>query len=103
MKVRSIIVSCAHQVLNVTAAKEKKGKGIRIRKSKETDTAGGSIVSLTATQLVCRPTNKSESMTVIMDGVEREGVAAVKLLATWEQTQNKIFSFVLTTALESGL
>ena len=102
VKVRSIIVSCAHQVLNVTATKEKKGKGIRIRKPKETDT-GGSIVSLTATQLVCRPTNKSESMTVMVDGVEREGVATLKLVAAWEQTQNKTFSFVLTSALESGL
>jgi hypothetical protein len=90
-------------VLNVTATKEKKGKGIRIRKSKESETAGGSIVSLTATQLVCRPTNKSESMTVVVDGVEREGVAVVKLLASWEHTQNKVFSFVLTTVQESGL
>ena len=89
-------------MLNVTATKDKKGKGIRIRKQKETDT-GGSIVSVTATQLVCRPTNKSESMTVVVDGVEREGVSSVKLLAAWEQTQNKTFSFALTSALESGL
>ena len=95
-----MIVSCAHQVLNVTATKEKKGKGIRIRKSKETD-SGGSIVSLTATQLVCRPTNKTECMTVVVDGVEREGVAIVKLQARWEQTQNKTFSFVLAS-IESG-
>ena len=99
VKVRSIIISCAHQVLNVTATKEKKGKGIRIRKPKDADT-GGSIVSVTATQLVCRPSNKSESMTVVVDGVEREGVNSVKLLATWEQTQNKTFSFVLMSALD---
>lgn len=89
-------------MLNVTATKEKKGKGIRKRKPKETDT-GGSIVSLTATQLVCRPTNKSENMTVVVDGVEREGVSMVKLLASWEQTQNRTFSFALTSALESCL
>ena len=87
-------------MLNVTATKEKKGKGIRIRKPKEPD-AGGSIVSVTATQLVCRPSNKSESMTVVVDGVEREGVSMVKLLASWELTQNKTFSFMLASALDS--
>ena len=62
MKVRSVMVSCTGQVLNVTGiSRDKKGKGIRIRK-KEVD-MGGSIVSLTATQLVCRPSTKQEAVT----------------------------------------
>lgn len=94
------MVSCAHSVLNVTAIKDKKVKGIRIRKSKDNDT-GGSIVSLTATQLVCRPVTKSECVSVVVDGVEREGVSLVRLSATWEQTHNRTFSMAVTNALDS--
>ena len=98
MKVRSVIISCAHQVLNVTATKDKKGKSIRKRKPKED--AGGSIVSLTATQLVCRSVNKGECLTAVVDGVEREGVSLVKLSALWEKTQIRTFNIAITSALE---
>lgn len=97
------MVSCADSVLNVTATKDKKTKGIRIRKSKETET-GGSIVSLTATQLICRPVTKVKGeggVNVVVDGVEREGVSLVRLSATWEHTQNRTFSLAVTSTLDS--
>ena len=82
MKVRSVMVSCLGQLLNVTAlSRDKKGK-IRIRK-KESD-GGGSIVSLTALHLVCRPVNKQETVTVVVDGVEWESVSVVRLEASWD-------------------
>lgn len=99
MKVRSAIISCAHQVLNVTATKDKKGKSIRKRRPKESD-SGASIVSLTATQLVCRSVNKGECLTAVVDGVEREGVSLVKLSAMWEKTQIRTFNIAITSALE---
>lgn len=95
MKVRSILVSYVDNILNVTATKEKKNKGIRIRKPKESDT-GGSIVSLTTTQLLCRPVSKGESVAVMVDGVEREGVSVVRLQANWDLTPNRTFSIAVT-------
>ena len=88
-------------MLNVTAIKDKKGKGIRIRKSKDSEGPGGSIVSLNTSQLVCRPAGKAEgsAMTVVVDGVEREGVGMVKMQANWELTQNRTFSI----AVHSGV
>ncbi len=102
MKVRSVIVSCADSVLNVTATKDKKTKGIRIRKPKEPE-AGGSIVSLTATQLICRPVTKLKAeggVSVAVDGVEREGVSLVRLSANWEHTLNRTFSLAITSTLD---
>ena len=95
VKVRSVIVSYVDSILNVTATKDKKTKGIRIRKSK--DTEAGSIVSLTTTQLTCRPAGKAESMAVMVDGVEREGVSVVRLQAHWDLTPNKTFSIAVTS------
>jgi len=84
LKVRSVMVSCTGQLLNVTAlSRDKKGK-IRIRK-KDSD-AGGSIVSLTVSQLVCRPVNKQETVTVVVDGVEWEGVSVVRVGSSWEHS-----------------
>lgn len=96
VKVRSVIVSYVDNVLNVTATKDKKSKGIRIRKSKESD-VGGSIVSLTTTQLVCRPAGKAESVSVMVDGVEREEVSLVKLQANWDLTPNRTFSMAVSS------
>ena len=96
MKVRSVMVSYVDNILNVTATKEKKGKGIRIRKSKDSD-AGGSIVSLTTTQLICRPAGKAESVMVVVDGVEREGVSLVRLQASWDLTPNRTFSLAVSS------
>ena len=91
VKVRSVMVSCMGQLLNVTAlTRDKKGK-IRIRK-KESD-GGGSIVSLTALHLVCRPLNKQETVTVVVDGVEWEGVSVVRLEASWDP----VLTFPLAT------
>lgn len=100
VKVRSVLVSYVDNILNVTAAKEKKTKGIRIRKSKDSD-AGGSIVSLTTTQLVCRPVAKGESMAVMVDGVEREGVSVLRIQASWDLTPNKTFSIAVTADVAS--
>ncbi len=94
VKVRSVLVSYVNNILNVTATKEKKTKGIRIRKSKESD--AGSIVSLTTTQLVCRPVGKGEIMGVMVDGVEREGISMVRLQANWDLTPNTTFSIAVT-------
>ncbi len=101
VKVRSVMVSCADSVLNVTATKDKKTKGIRIRKPKEPE-AGGSIVSLTATQLICRPVTKVKAggVSVVVDGVEREGVSLVRLSANWEHTLNRTFSLAVTSTLD---
>ncbi len=98
MKVRGVLVSYVDNILNVTATREKKGKGIRIRKSKEAD-SGGSIVSLTTTQLTCRPTGKADSMVVVVDGVERERVNVVKLQAGWDLTPNRTFSIAVTSGV----
>ena len=98
VKVRSVIVSYVDNILNVTATKEKKGKGRRIRKSKDSD-AGGSIVSLTATQLICRPVVKGESVVVTVDGVEREEVNLVRLQASWDLTPNGSFSMAVTSGV----
>ncbi len=82
-------------VLNVTAmSRDRKGKGIRIRR-KETD-----ITTFTAAHLVCRPSGKQESVTVMVDGVECEGVTGVKVTASWEQTANNTFPVALSSTLE---
>ncbi len=102
MKVRSVVVSYANSVLNVTATKDKKAKGIRIRKPKEAEVGAGSIVSLTATQLICRPITKVKGdcgVSVVVDGVEREGVTLVRLSAHWEHSLNRTFSLAVTTNL----
>ena len=101
MKVRSVLVSYVDNILNVTATKEKKNKCIRIRKPKESDTAWGSIVSLTTTQLLCRPVSKGESMAVMVDGVEREGLSVVRLQANWDLTPNTTFSIAVTANVAS--
>lgn len=96
VKVRSVLISYVDNILHVTATKEKKTKGIRIRKPKETDT-GGSIVSLTSPQIVCRPVGKAESIAVMVDGVEREGMNMVKLQADWDLTRNSTFCIAVTS------
>lgn len=98
VKVRSAIVSYIDNVLNVTASKEKKGRGRRIRKSKEGD-AGGSIVSLTTTQLICRPVVKTESVVVVVDGVEREAVSVLRMQAKWDLTPNRTFSMAVSSGV----
>ena len=98
VKVRSVIISYVDNVLNVTATKDKKSKGLRIRKPKESDT-GGSIVSLTTSQLICRPAGKADSMPVMVDGVEREEVSLVKLKANWDLTPNRTFSIAVTSGV----
>ena len=83
-------------MLNVTAIKDKKVKGIRIRKPKDPEGPGGSIVSLSTCQLVCRPVKgEGTTMVVVVDGVEREGVGVVKLQAKCELRHNRIFSIAV--------
>ena len=57
LKVQGVIVTLiAGPTLNVTATIRDKGKkSIRIRKTKESE---GTILSVTASQLVCRPSGK---------------------------------------------
>lgn len=101
VKVRSLIVSYVDNVLNVTASKDKK-KGIRLRKSKEND-GGGSIVSLTTSQLICRPVGKADqSVVVTVDGVEREGISLVRMQANWDLTPNRTFSIAVTSDVASA-
>lgn len=97
------MISCANSVLNVTATKDKKAKGLRIRKPKEGEAGAGSIVSLTATQLICRPLTKIKGdggFNVVVDGVEREGVSLVRLSAHWEHTLNRTFALAVTSSLD---
>ena len=62
LKVRCVTATCGGQGLSVTTlSRDKRGKGLRIRKEKEGE-AGGSIVSLSTTQLLCRPSNKQETL-----------------------------------------
>ena len=77
-------------------SRDKKGKGIRIRK-KEAD-----ITTFTASQLECRPTGKQESVTVTVDGVEYAGVSIVRLSASWEQTVVRTFPITLSAPLEDS-
>ena len=51
-------MNCNEQGLNITAlSKDKKGKGIKVRKK------DSFIISLTSIQVVCKPVNKQEAMT----------------------------------------
>ena len=60
LKVRCVTATCGGQGLSVTTlSRDKRGKGIRKEKEGE---AGGSIVSLSTTQLLCRPSNKQETL-----------------------------------------
>ena len=88
------MVSYVDNMLNVTAIKDKKGKGILKRKS---DGPGGSIVSLNTSQMVCQPAGKGEGMVmaVVVDGVQIEGVGLVKLQANWDMTKNRTFSIAV--------
>ena len=62
LKVQYVTATCGGQGLSVTTlSRDKRGKGLRIRKEKEGE-AGGSIVSLSTTQLLCRPSNKQETL-----------------------------------------
>jgi len=92
--VRSVLVSYMENMLNVTAVKDKKGKGILKRK---TEAPGGSIISLNTSHMICRPTGKGEGlvMGVVVDGVQIEGVGQVKLQANWNLTKNKTFSIAV--------
>ena len=87
-----MIVSYVDNMLNVTAIKDKKGKGILKRKS---DGPGGSIVSLNTSQMVCRPAGKGEGMVMAVVGVQIEGVGLVKLQANWDLTKNRTFSIAV--------
>ncbi len=92
MKVRSVHVSYVDNILNVTALKDKKGKGILKRK---TDGPGGSIISLNVSHMICRPKGEGLMMGVVVDGVQIEGVGLIKLQANWDQTGNKTFSMAV--------
>lgn len=102
--VRGVMVTViAGPMLNVTATMRDKGKkGIRIRRAKETE---GTILSLTALQLVCRPCGKQELLTgetrcygdtiphpvlfllsAHIDGVEWSGLTSLRMSAQWEQS-----------------
>ena len=51
------------QGLNVTTiSRDKRGKGIRIRKKEKEVEGGSSITSLSTSQLLCRPANKQDSL-----------------------------------------
>lgn len=86
-------MSYVDSMLNVTAIKDKKGKGILKRK---TD-GGGSIISLNTSHMICRPTGKGEGlvMGVVVDGVQIEGVGLVRLQASWDLTRNRTFSIAV--------
>ena len=63
LKVRCVAAVCDGQGLSVTTlSRDKRGKGIRIRKKEKEGEAGGSIVSLSTAQLLCRPSNKQETL-----------------------------------------
>ena len=56
-------VVCDGQAFNVTTlSRDKRGKGIRIRKKEKEGESGGSIISLSTSQLLCRPTNKQDCL-----------------------------------------
>jgi hypothetical protein len=82
LKVRCVTAVCDEQGLSVTTlSRDKRGKGIRIRKKEKEGEAGGSIVSLSASQLLCRPSNKQETLSVVVDGVEWREVSSVRIVA----------------------
>lgn len=63
LKVRCVTATCEGQALSVTTlSRDKRGKGIRIRKKEKEGETGGSIVSLSTTQLLCRPSNKQDTL-----------------------------------------
>ena len=63
LKVRCVTAVCDEQGMSVTTlSRDKRGKGIRIRKKEKEGETGGSIVSLSASQLLCRPSNKQETL-----------------------------------------
>ena len=57
------MAACDGQGLNVTTiSRDKRGKGIRIRKKEKEGESGSSITSLSTSQLLCRPANKQDSL-----------------------------------------
>ena len=108
-----MVTLIAGPTLNVTATIRDKGKkGIRIRKTKESE---GTILSVTASQLVCRPSGKhlltgwclsmsvclsvpsyllslpsqillSSLLSAYIDGLEWSSLSSLRLTAQWEQT-----------------
>ena len=63
LKVRCVTAVCDGQGLSVTTlSRDKRGKGIRIRKKEKEGETGSSIISVSTSQLICRPSNKLESL-----------------------------------------
>lgn len=84
VKVRSVMVTVvAGPLLNITAIIRK--KGIRIRRLKDS-TGEGSIISVTASHLSCRSTNKGEELSAHIDSVEWSSFINIRLSAQWEQS-----------------
>jgi hypothetical protein len=82
LKVRCVVAACDGQGLNVTTiSRDKRGKGIRIRKKEKEGESGSSITSLSTSQLLCRPANKQDSLSVVVDGVEWPDVSSLKITA----------------------
>ena len=63
LKVRCVTAVCDGQALSVTSlSRDKRGKGIRIRKKEKEGEGGTSIISLSTSQFLCRPANKQDSL-----------------------------------------
>ena len=96
-----MVTLIAGPTLNVTATmRDKTKKGIRIRKVKELE---GTILSLTASQLACKPSGKhlltgrvqslcvrtcalTPPLPAYVDGLEWSGLSSLRLTAQWDQS-----------------
>ena len=100
-----MVTLIAGPTLNVTATmRDKTKKGIRIRKVKELE---GTILSLTASQLACKPSGKhlltgrvqslcvrtcalTPPLPAYVDGLEWSGLSSLRLTAQWDQSPTPV-------------